>query len=318
MTSSMLGSMKSVKMMGLSDILSETIQSQRVRELDLSRKYRVMSLWRLLLCESFQAISHQLLIEAAFVPTMFGPFASFVLFAITSGPLSAGDTFSSLAIISLLTSPASEFLESLPLVGMATSGLQRIQSFLLSPSHDDQRTSSHSSSEVSPFVVNDNSMELQNLAGSRSNNGIVVDNISVRPATDAQMALQNVSFRASRGSLTMVIGVVGSGKSTLLKALAGELEFESGSIRVDAKRMAYCAQTPWLQNATVRQIICGPEEANEDLEWYTTVVHACAFDEDILQLPNRDATLIGSRGVVLSGGQKQRLVRWRIYYLTDR
>jgi ATP-binding cassette subfamily C (CFTR/MRP) protein 1 len=248
----------------------------------------------------------RILTRAAFVPTIFGPFASFVLSAIISGPLSAGDTFSSLAIISLLTSPASEFLENLPMVGMATSGLQRIQAFLLAPTHDDQRTSGHA-----PVVIEaEHSIELQDLAGSRSKDDIIVDRVSVRPATDTPMALQDINFRALRGSLTMIIGVVGSGKSTLLKTLAGELAFEGGSIRVGSKQMAYCAQTPWLQNATVRQIICGPsEEVVKDSEWYNTVVQACAFDEDIQQLPNRDETLIGSRGVVLSGGQKQRLVR---------
>jgi ATP-binding cassette subfamily C (CFTR/MRP) protein 1 len=256
-----------------------------------------------------------MLIGVAFVPTIFGPFASFVIFAITSkangsGPLSAGNTFSSLAIISLLTSPASEFLQSLPQVGMATSGLQRIQAYLLASPHDDRRNSAQTSSEVPNLLVRaDTLMELQNLPSSRPNEGIVVNKISVRPAADAQLALQDISFEAPRGSLTMIVGVVGSGKSTLLKTLVGELKFEGGSIRVASKRMAYCAQTPWLQNATVRQIICGPsEDVIEDREWYTAVVHACAFDEDILQLPYRDETLIGSRGVILSGGQKQRLV----------
>ena len=255
-------------------------------------------------------IYQPILTRAAFVPTIFGPFASFVLFAIISGPLSAGDTFQSLTIISLLTSPASEFLESLPMVGMATSGLQRIQAFLLATTHDDQRISRHAPEDSSLVVEAEHSIKLQDLASNRSKDGIIVDRISVRPAIDTPMALQDINFRASRGSLTMIIGVVGSGKSTLLKAVAGELAFEGGSIRVDSKQMAYCAQTPWLLNATVRQIICGPsEEVVEDSEWYHTVVHACAFDEDMQQLPNRDETLIGSRGVVLSGGQKQRLVR---------
>jgi ATP-binding cassette subfamily C (CFTR/MRP) protein 1 len=153
-------------------------------------------------------------------------------------------------------------------------------------------------------------MELQNLGFTSARNGIKVEDISVRPAPEAPMALQNIGFQAPKGSLTMVIGVVGSGKSTLLKALAGELKIEGGYIEVASKYMAYCAQTPWLQNATVRQIICGPtEEVTEDRGWYDTVAHGCAFDEDILQLPNRDDTVIGSRGVTLSGGQKQRLVR---------
>jgi hypothetical protein len=51
MTSSMLGSMKSVKMMGLSDVLFESLQSQRVWELGLSKKFRDLNTWRLLLCE---------------------------------------------------------------------------------------------------------------------------------------------------------------------------------------------------------------------------------------------------------------------------
>jgi ABC-type bacteriocin/lantibiotic exporter with double-glycine peptidase domain len=152
-------------------------------------------------------------------------------------------------------------------------------------------------------------MELEMLRSSSAENGVKVEGISVRPSPKAPVALQDVSFRAPKGSLTMVIGVVGSGKSTLLRALIGELTIEGGSIEVPSKSMAYCAQTPWLQNTTVRQIIRGPtEETNEDPAWYNTVAHACAFDEDILQLPNRDDTIIGSRGVTLSGGQKQRLV----------
>jgi ATP-binding cassette subfamily C (CFTR/MRP) protein 1 len=240
-------------------------------------------------------------------------FAIFAIYSTAKGSsqLSEGKIFSSLSIISLITSPASEFLASLPLVGMATSGLQRIQAFLHASPHDDQRKSDYTTSENSSSDGGTNSaVELQNLGSSSVGNAMKVEGISVRPSPEAPVALHDISFRAPKGSLTMVIGVVGSGKSTLLKALGGELPIEGGSIEVASKYMAYCAQTPWLQNATVRQIICGPTEgANEDQGWYDTVTHACAFDEDILQLPNRDDTIIGSRGVTLSGGQKQRLVR---------
>jgi ATP-binding cassette subfamily C (CFTR/MRP) protein 1 len=40
----MLGSMKSVKMMGLSNVLFDTIHGQRVHELEASKKYRVLAL----------------------------------------------------------------------------------------------------------------------------------------------------------------------------------------------------------------------------------------------------------------------------------
>ena len=39
-TSSMLGAMKSVKMMGLADAMSTTVQGQRVRELRVQGSYR--------------------------------------------------------------------------------------------------------------------------------------------------------------------------------------------------------------------------------------------------------------------------------------
>ena len=45
MTSSMLSSMKAVKMMGLSDTMSNIIHGQRVRELGLSRGYRWLIIW---------------------------------------------------------------------------------------------------------------------------------------------------------------------------------------------------------------------------------------------------------------------------------
>jgi ATP-binding cassette subfamily C (CFTR/MRP) protein 1 len=42
MTSSMLGSMKGLKMMGLSDAMETSVQSQRVREVDLAKRFRWM------------------------------------------------------------------------------------------------------------------------------------------------------------------------------------------------------------------------------------------------------------------------------------
>jgi ATP-binding cassette subfamily C (CFTR/MRP) protein 1 len=45
MTSSMLGSMKSLKMMGLANIVEGIIQGQRVLEIELSKKFRWMIVW---------------------------------------------------------------------------------------------------------------------------------------------------------------------------------------------------------------------------------------------------------------------------------
>lgn len=314
-TSSMLGSTKSVKMMGLSDHLFDSIQKQRVRELELSTKFRILGMWRMLLCKTIPVLQGPLLTFLAFVPTIIGPAATFVIFAIEasvkrSHGLSISQTFSSLVIISLLTTPAENFLQSLPLIAMSVGCLQRIQAFLLCESCDDHR---HLPENVLHSVMHEagtSGIELSNWDFNQTAEyAVQIQNAVIRPSPDAPPAINNVGFRCKSGSLTMVVGVVGSGKSTLLKAILGELPCDEGYIRTSSKHMGYCSQTPWLPNASVRRIVCDYSPEHEpDQEWFETVLHACALDEDVRSLPQKDETIIGSRGIVLSGGQKQRLV----------
>ncbi|KAH7350682.1 P-loop containing nucleoside triphosphate hydrolase protein [Rhexocercosporidium sp. MPI-PUGE-AT-0058] len=304
MTSSMLGSMKSIKMMGLTNVLSNTLQSQRVRELDLSKKFRVMGVWRMIL---------------SFLPTTVGPMATFVIFAIQglvngSERLTTSQTFSSLSIISLLTSPAEEFLQTLPMIGMATGCLERIEKFLLSESCEDRRLI-QGSEPSAPFQETESGIELQSFVRNSADVVLSLRNTSIKPSPSATTAVRNINLDIVKGSLTMIVGAVGSGKSTLLKSIIGELQCETGSIIANFKNSAYCSQTPWLQNTTVRNIVTGYDShAEEDFQWYSSVLHACAFDCDVLDLPDQHDTIIGSRGVTLSGGQKQRLALARAVY----
>ena len=231
-----------------------------------------------------------------------------------SDSLTVGKTFSSLAIISLLTAPAFNFLLSLPMVGMSTGCLDRIQKFLLSESNGDGRNmpSGKPSSTIIGQQGIDGPIELrifQKNSKESSNFAVVLNNADIPPAPGSSPVLHHIDLQVEKETLTMIIGVVGAGKSTLLKAIIGELKCNQGTIHTESKNMAYCAQTAWLPNSTVRQIVRGyRDEQVEDEEWYQTVLHACAVDEDILLLPDRDDSVIGSRGVTLSGGQKQRLV----------
>lgn len=230
--------------------------------------------------------------------------------------LSTSQTFSSLVVISLVTNPAETFLQSLPMIAMAVGCLERVQFFLLSESCDEHRIITGESVSSTNLRARSEDIELQNLTSSRGPDiAISIEGAVIRPSPTAPPAVNNIDFQAKSGSSTMVIGVVGSGKSTLLKAIIGELPCDEGQIRISSKHVAYCSQTPWLPNATVRQLVCGylTEEHATDDAWYSTVMHACVFDEDVLAFPDRDETIIGSRGVVLSGGQKQRLVSQQRY-----
>ena len=253
-----------------------------------------------------------MLIKAAFTPGLLGPLLAFFFFALeaairgTSG-LSSEKAFTSLAIISLLTAPASELLFSIPSFNTALASFLRIQDFLLAQPRQDERIENEV--QLTEFESAVDSVGLIDLpSGLLGHETIRVQDAHIQPYKESSFALRSISFKASRGSLSMIIGPVGSGKSTLLKAILGELKYQSGTIQTISRRMAYCSQTPWLPNSTVRNIICGGSEIEIDETFYNTVIHACALEEDLLRLPNGHQTLIGSRGVTLSGGQKQRLV----------
>ena len=265
----------------------------------------------------FSTLNYHPLTPTALCPTIVAPLACFVIFVIQSShqgsnPLTPADIFSSLAIISLLTTPASNFLQSLPLVGMSTGCMHRIQNFLLSESQLDRRNvlTGPLHRANGPVHVEGSFIGLQDYQETGIGNLAVALKNAYIPATAASPpVLHDINFQVEQGTLTMVVGVVGAGKSTLLKAIIGELRCTSGTIQSDSRHMAYCAQTPWLPNSTVREIVCGYHKGQaENEEWYNTVVHACAFNEDIQLLPARHDTIIGSRGVTLSGGQKHRLV----------
>jgi ATP-binding cassette subfamily C (CFTR/MRP) protein 1 len=50
-TSAMLESMKGVKMGGLTDVLREDLQRLRIDELDISKKFRKLMIWTMMICQ---------------------------------------------------------------------------------------------------------------------------------------------------------------------------------------------------------------------------------------------------------------------------
>ncbi|KAJ7161288.1 P-loop containing nucleoside triphosphate hydrolase protein [Mycena crocata] len=118
------------------------------------------------------------------------------------------------------------------------------------------------------------------------------------------------------GKLTLISGATGSGKTALLLALLGELHCVDGKVLLDKSnhQVAYCAQNPWLEHATIRDNITfgsayGFEEAR-----YQAVLEACALLRDLEVFDAGDMTEIGERGVTLSGGQRARIALARALY----
>ncbi|KAH8681655.1 putative ATP-binding cassette transporter [Xylariales sp. PMI_506] len=311
LTSSMLAAMQSVKMMGLSQLLTTLVQDQRNRETKLMAGYRDNIVW---------------MNVVANVPSIWSSVVTFAVYAIQasiqgSGTIGTTRAFTSLAIIGLVASPAGMLLSSAVSLAATVGCFERIQSFLLSNSRQDTRRLLGSTVEQPAVLTHSpEEIELQNIASSSSRSfaktpALSVEDADIRPAPSADIVLQSISLSIPTNSVTMVIGPVASGKTTLLRALLGEIPCDRGFINISSNRVGYCAQTAWLPNVSIQGAICGTNYPdNVDAEWYQSTLKACALDRDIGLLAEGDETLIGSGSTVLSGGQKQRVALARAVY----
>ncbi|KAH7198422.1 P-loop containing nucleoside triphosphate hydrolase protein [Fusarium flagelliforme] len=195
--------------------------------------------------------------------------------------------FTSLSLVSLVTQPLVMFLVSLMQIAGVMAGCGRIQAFLLLKEQD-------------MMVTKDPGNGL----------AIVIEDASFH-TDDGSTLLTDINLRVPRGSINMVVGKVGSGKSSLLKAIIGENLPSQGTVKSETSP-AYCDQVPWLRNTTIRKNIIGQSEPDE--KWLSTVIHFCALEEDLTQLPHGRETIVGSGGMALSGGQKQRIALARAVY----
>ncbi|KAH8995032.1 ABC transporter [Lactarius akahatsu] len=128
---------------------------------------------------------------------------------------------------------------------------------------------------------------------------------------NALFKLKHVDLRAPRGQLVAIVGAVGSGKTSLLQGLIGDMRRTEGSVRVGGS-VAYCSQSAWIQNATIRDNICFGRAFEAERYW--KAVHDACLEPDLDVLPNGDMTEVGERGISLSGGQKQRVNICRAIY----
>jgi ABC-type multidrug transport system fused ATPase/permease subunit len=97
-----------------------------------------------------------------------------------------------------------------------------------------------------------------------------IANTKTNTNTDAlTFSLSNITFAPSHpAELIAVVGAVGSGKSTFLSSLLNEVPLISGSCvnSLVVGHSAYCAQTPWIQNKTVKENVLFGVVSAESIE----------------------------------------------------
>lgn len=273
-------------------------------------------------------------------------FAAFALIARAKGDasLDVSQAFASLSIVALLSDPIGMFIYSVPALLGTLGCFQRIQEYLLQEPRVDYRilVSERPQNRMSEGISGRSSkgkkesegVELQvQMQGKDTGKAqklsredyFFVENGSFgwadveeedkkkdkdgeeASAPTSTTVLHDIVIRIPRGKLTMIVGPVGSGKSTLLHALLGETVCLGGHVYTAELEAAFCPQESWIFNGTLRENVLSVLPFDE--AWYSTVIRACALEQDLQVLPDGDQTLVGSKGITLSGGQKQRVVR---------
>ncbi|KAI0693122.1 ABC transporter [Cytidiella melzeri] len=129
---------------------------------------------------------------------------------------------------------------------------------------------------------------------------------------DKIFRLKDITMKIPKGALVAIVGPVGTGKTSLLEGIIGEMRRTAGEVRFNGS-VAYCPQSAWIQNASIRDNITFGRPFEEDRYW-KAVKDAC-LETDIDMMPNGDLTEVGERGISLSGGQKQRINICRAIYV---
>ncbi|WFD02890.1 hypothetical protein MOBT1_001577 [Malassezia obtusa] len=276
--------------------------------------------------------------------------ATFGVYTLALGePLTAQKAFTALSIFNALRVPLADLPELVVVALNSWVSLRRIDDFLGAPDTDKYAQLLHADTSPGHLGFRDASFTYERPTDAPADApadaaaGTPADatrEASADAPTDApadapapgeadaprvppptRFALSHLNCRFPVGALSLVTGPVGAGKSSLLLALLGELRCTGGAVtRPSAaasacapyESTAYCAQSAWIVNASVREnILLG--RAYEERR-YRAVLDACALGPDLDLLEYHDATEVGEKGTSLSGGQKARVALARAFY----
>ena len=136
--------------------------------------------------------------------------------------------------------------------------------------------------------------------------------------TPEKQVLHGITFEASPGTVTALVGSSGSGKSTIISLICAFHTPSKGAILVDGvdlaavdlntfrSQLGVVLQDSFLFDGTIREnILFSRPDATE--EQFLFACRTARVDEFADRFPDAYDTFVGERGVKLSGGQRQRL-----------
>ena len=145
---------------------------------------------------------------------------------------------------------------------------------------------------------------------------IAFENVSFAYAE--KEVLSDVSFNATAGSVTALVGRSGAGKSTIAGLAASFRTPTRGAVRIDGhdlstvkldsyrQNLGVVLQDEFLFEGTIREniLFARPDAGEQDVQAAAQAAYVSEFTD---RFDRGLDTLIGERGVKLSGGQRQRV-----------
>lgn len=147
---------------------------------------------------------------------------------------------------------------------------------------------------------------------------LAFDQVDCQYYDKTEPAIRDCSFELRKGERMLILGATGAGKSTIANMVAGLVPPNRGKIIVNGKNLnqidlasfremiGFVPQEPVLFGGSIRHNI-GFVSNDLSLEDYETAVQASQLKAEIADFPQKDETIVGSRGLGVSGGQKQRI-----------
>ncbi|XWX02281.1 hypothetical protein V2A60_010317 [Cordyceps javanica] len=304
-TNEVLSQLPGIKMFGLGPTMRDMIHSLRVKEMEISKRYRFFMTIVNATQQFVDLGTPVVVVAAAFFLSGF------------NHTMSAGQVFPTLAVVSLIQAPMQKILEIYSEICAMIACFDRIQTFLLLPERKDSRvkwdpSAPRESFELLPTHFGSTVMRRRRPQGPSPGGIIQFDGATFGPMGMEDPLLSDLHFAILRGSITGVYGGTGCGKSTLFRSILGETKVSGGYVYTDHVDIAYCGSRVWLRDASIRDNIIGC--LAYDPVRYDIAIQSCQLEPDLARLPGRDAYTVGPNGFNLSGGQRQRVALARAVF----
>ncbi len=217
--------------------------------------------------------------------------------SVVTGRMTLGDLFMYVLFTGLMAMPLIQFAAIGTQITEAFAGLDRIREVM------DMATEDQGDAGREPLPEVCGEVEFEN---------VWFEYDEGRPV------LKDVSFKASAGSTTALVGSSGSGKSTLTSLVMNFNQPLSGVIKIDGRDLqslrlrdfrsylGVVMQDNFLFDGTIADNIgfSNPHATREEIRAVSRIAHCEEFIEKFEQ---KYDTIVGERGVKLSGGQRQRI-----------